>query len=318
MRYKRLQQFIPAGLVLLTLAAFSRTLWNGFVFDDAFYFLESNHVPLKLNVGSILWSFTHTYGGNWQPLTNISHILDLSLFGLDPLGHHLMNTIFHAVTAACLFLALIKLTGYLWRSALTAALFAVHPLRVESVAWVAERKDVLSGLFFMLCLLAYVRYVRKPGTARYLVVAAIFSLGLMAKPMLVTLPALLLLIDYWPLGRLSPSKASGGLLRLTAEKMPLLILSVASAIVTMSAQKSWGALKTLDSYPLWIRLGNAAVSTGRYLEKAAWPFNLSIFYPHPGWTLSARLAFTAAILYTLVTLFALATAGRHPYFIFGW
>ena len=246
---------------------FGQTLHHEFVnLDDEDYVYENPTVSRGLTSYGITWAFTHTYASNWHPLTWISHMLDCQLYGLNPGGHHLTSVLLHAATAILLFLVLRQMTGALWASAFVAAVFAIHPLRVESVAWVSERKDVLSGLFFMLTLAAYVRYARgtfSPG--RYLMVVLCFAMGLMAKPMLVTLPFVLLLLDYWPLGRMLRT----ALRPLVVEKIPLLVLSIASCAVTIPAQGE--AVAPISRVPIALRLGNAAISYVAYLGQMVFP-----------------------------------------------
>ncbi len=198
-------------LALLTWAVFGQTLRHDFVnYDDPRYVYQNTRITSGLNISGIAWAFTHIHAENWHPLTTITHMLDCQLYGLNAGGHHFTNVLFHTVAVVLLFLVLQQMTGALWRSAFVAAVFAIHPLHVESVAWVAERKDVLSGVFFMLTLLAYVHYVRAPSIWRYLMVVFVFALGLMSKPMLVTLPFVLLLVDYWPLRRIADQRSDVG------------------------------------------------------------------------------------------------------------
>src|SRR5215211_3533930 len=228
------------GLVAITWAVFGQTLTHDFVnFDDNVYVYENPHVIRGLSAEGIIGAFTHTHALNWHPLTTVSHMLDCQLYGLSAGGHHLTNVILHTISVLLLFLVLKQMTGALWQSAFVAILFAIHPLHVESVVWIAERKDVLSAVFFMLTLGAYARYTRSPSPARYLVVALVFACGLMSKPMLVTLPFVLLLLDYWPLGRIGAQKAEvrNRLPRLITEKIPLFALSVFSSIATLIAQR---------------------------------------------------------------------------------
>src|SRR5438309_4746786 len=227
---------ICLSLAALTWLVFSQTLWHDFInYDDPRYVYETTRITDGLSLSGIAWAFTHIHSLNWHPLTTISHMLDCQLYGLKAGWHHFTNVVLHTLAAILLFLVLQEMTGAIWRSAFVAAVFAIHPLRVESVAWVSERKDILSALFFMLTLAAYVRHSRAPSVARYLVVVLLYALGLMCKPMLVSLPLVLLLIDYWPLRRLSdPSSAR----RLFIEKLPLIGLAGLSCLVTLFAQRS--------------------------------------------------------------------------------
>ena len=268
------------------------------------------------------WAFTHSQIGHWVPLTTLSHMLDCQVFGLWAGGHHLTNVLLQAGVAILLFLVLRQMTGAFWRSAVVAAGFAIHPLRVESVAWITERKDVLSGIFFMLTLGAYVRYARAPrNLARYLTVLLFFALGLMCKSMLVTLPFLLLLLDYWPLGRLE-STAKGTrqgfalLLRLMAEKLPLLALAAAISVATLHIDNP--ALVSSEALPVFARISNALVSYVAYLGQMVWPLDLAVFYPHPGGQIPLSDAMLALTLLVALTAGVLVLGKKHPYLPVGW
>jgi Flp pilus assembly protein TadD len=297
-------------------------------YDDPDYVSASPMVLRGLTGAGVRWAFGGFHASNWHPLTLLSHMADVDLFGERPWGHHLVSVLLHAANAALLFLVLRSLTGALWRSALVAALFAVHPLHVESVAWVSERKDVLSTAFWLLALGAYLGYVRRPGPGRYLLLALAFAAGLMAKPMLVTLPLLLLLLDFWPLGRTSagggqPSRAGirgllGNVGPLIAEKLPLFALSAAAAGLALLAQRSGGALGTLEQYPLGARALNALTAGAGYIGKALWPRGLAVLYPHAGSAVSAPEAVLAALLLAGTTLAALRWARRRPSLTVGW
>ena len=264
-------------LSLLAVLPYQRVASNGFVFDDYAYVVDNPAISGGLKAENIRWAFTSLgYQANWHPLTWLSHMADLSLFGLTASGPHLVNLAFHAANSLLLFLVLRAMTGATGRPFVVAALFATHPLHVESVAWIAERKDLLSTFFFLLALAAYRTYVHRPSLARSLTLAGLFVLGLLAKPMVVTLPFVLLLLDYWPLGRLR----SGRYALLLREKAPLFVLSAASCVVTVIAQRQGQALVTMQAYPLATRLENAAVSYVSYLGKTMWPHPLSVFYPH--------------------------------------
>src|SRR3954466_6566856 len=278
----RLAVGICVVLLLLIWIVFGQTLNHGFInYDDPDYVTRNAQVTRGLTVDGIVWAFTHVYAANWHPLTWISHMLDCQLYGLNPRGHHLSNLLLHSATAIMLFLVLRQITGALWRSALVAALFAIHPLRVESVAWVAERKDVLSGLFFVLTLWAYSRYVRGKTLGHYLLVLLLFALGLMCKPMLVTVPFVLLLLDYWPFGRFGTGDVEGGgrrhVSKLIAEKLPLLALSIASSLITILGQR--GAMQSVHGIPLAMRIGNALISCTDYLRALFWAPGLAAHYP---------------------------------------
>ena len=317
------RQWLTAGicicLAVLTWAVFGQTLRHDFVnYDDPRYVYQNTRITSGLNIAGIAWAFTHIHSENWHPLTTITHMLDSSLYGLKAGGHHFTNVLLHTVAVVLLFLLLQQMTGALWKSAFVAAVFAIHPLHVESVAWVAERKDVLSGVFFMLTLLAYVHYARAPSTWRYLIVAFVFALGLMSKPMLVTLPFVLLLLDYWPLRRIRDQRSRVGrqLLSLLVEKIPLIALSAVSSVITFLAQR--GALGGTEQLPMLARINNALVSYVVYVRQMFWPANLAVFYPHPEnrlppWEISLALAVLIGI-----TIAAVILRKKAPYFIMGW
>jgi protein O-mannosyl-transferase len=303
-------------LVAATLAVYNPVNRNAFVnFDDDHYITGNPHVLAGLNWDTVKWAFTNYYEANWHPLTWLSHALDAQLFGLNPVGHHYTNVILHALNAVLLFLLLQSATGFTWRSLMVAALFALHPVNVESVAWASERKNVLSMMFLLLALLAYGWYARRPAVGRYTLVAALFACGLMSKPQVITLPFLLLLWDYWPLGRFSrdPGKAPALLL----EKLPFFLMSLASAVVTMQAQKAGGAIHSPILYPFWLRLENAIVSYSRYIGKAFWPASLSPLYPHPLDLLRFWQVIASAALLLTVTAFVIRNR-RHGYLVTGW
>ena len=311
--------------VLSALAACSYWQVGEFAFvniDDIQYVYTNPIVLQGLTKEGIAWAFTAFDASNWHPLTWLSHMADVELFGLDAGWHHRVNLLLHLLNTALLFLVLRGMTGGLWQSAFVAGLFGVHPLHVESVAWVAERKDLLSALFWILTMGAYARYVRSPGAGRYLLVAACFALGLMSKPMAVTLPFVLLLLDWWPLGRLGGGPISApAVFRLIREKIPLMALSAASCAITYVAQVEGGAVKLLGHVPAALRVANAVVSYGRYLAKTVWPASLAVFYPHPAsfhagipeWQVAA-----AAFLLAGCSFAALRQARRRPYLAVGW
>src|SRR6266699_996722 len=323
---------VPIFLMAITWLVFGETLRHPSInFDDQEYVFENPKINTGLTSTGVLWAFTHSHAENWHPLTSISHMLDCQLFGLQAGWHHFTNVLLHTIAVILLFLVFREMTGALWRSAFVAAVFAIHPLRVESVAWIAERKDVLSGVFFMLTLGAYVRYVREPSSIRYLIVAVLFGLGLMTKSMLVTLPFVLLVLDYWPLGRfahVSPAKPKpkNGFARwwgdrsiptrLILEKIPLIALSAASSIITLFAQKR--AAISVESLPLVWRMNNAFVSYVAYMWQMVCPTRLALVYPHPEYRLSLwGVAFAIAFL-TGATAVVVAFRRKHPYLITGW
>ena len=317
-------------LVIATACIYWQVLDHNFVnYDDNEYVTENLHIQKGLTLDSIAWAFTSSHSNNWHPLTWISHMMDYQFYTLNPKGHHLTSVLFHLSNTLLLFIILARMTGALWRSAFVAALFALHPLHVESVAWVAERKDVLSTFFMMLTIWAYLRYIEKKGTKNYLLVLLFFALGLMSKPMLVTLPFVLLLLDFWPLGRLGPE--AGGVnaptvksykkattIQLIWEKTPFLALAMISSIITFLVQKSSGAVKSFEVYSLKVRIINAFVSYIEYVEKMLWPDGLAVLYPHPGDALPLWKGIAAAFVLSLISILVLQKARRFPYIAAGW
>jgi tetratricopeptide (TPR) repeat protein len=316
-------------LAAISLAVFGQTIRYGFVnFDDDLYVYDAHIIKAGLTIDGIAAAFITPHARNWHPLTTISHMLDCQLYGLNSGGHHVTNTLLHTLATLLLFRVLQQMTGAVWKSALVAALFAVHPLHVESVAWISERKDVLSAVFFFLMLSAYARYARAPSIWRYLLVAGLFAAGLMSKPMLVSAPVILLLLDYWPLGRMrsqesevrsrkSEARSHWPVVgRLVLEKIPLLVLSAGSCAITFLVQKrATGAIPPL---PLLWRMENAVASYMIYIWKTFWPTRLAVFYPHPNntlpvWGIAAAVGFLLAI-----TIAAIALRGKRPYLFTGW
>ena len=303
---------ICIALAGLTCLVFSQTLWHDFInYDDPQYVYENTKVTGGLSISGIVWAFSHIHSLNWHPLTTISHMLDCQLYGLKAGWHHFTNVLLHTLAAMLLFLALQQMTGAVWRSAFVTAVFAIHPLRVESVAWIAERKDVLSGVFFMLTLLAYLYYVRVPRVRGYLSVVFLFACGLMCKPMLVTLPFVLLLLDYWPLDRIK-----GQLWKRVAEKIPLIALSAVSSVITFLVQK--GAVGRTEELPILERISNAIVSYVLYIWQMLWPVNLSVFYPHPENRLPLWEIVFCFLLLICITVTAIALRKQRPYLLTGW
>lgn len=333
----RTRWLICLALAAATIGVYCRAGKFDFInFDDPDYVTENPIVRAGLTFRGLGWAFTHCYADNWHPLTWISHMLDCQLFGLNPAGPHLVNVALHAANSVLLFLLLHRMTGAQWRSAMVAALFALHPLHIESVAWISERKDVLSTFLALLSLLAYVRYakelkVQSPKSKVWFAVALmLFALGLMAKPMLVTLPFLMLLLDFWPLQRVKSLQtqdtnaeigvtqcATRNTQMLLLEKAPFVILSLASSAITFYAQKTGGALVGTDYFPFSWRLENAVISYFRYFLKACWPVHLSVLYPleHPQ---SVRLLLAAIGFLAVVSLSALAAIKRQPFLLVGW
>ena len=311
-------------LAVATLALYNPVARHPFVnYDDDRYVTDNPHVNSGLSWGTVKWAFTTTSEANWHPLTWLSHALDVQLFRLNPTGHHYVNLLLHALNAVLLFLVLWWATGCTARSWMVAALFALHPINVESVAWVAERKNILSMFLFLLALEAYRRYTLKPDISRYGAVALLFALGLMAKPQVITFPFVLLLWDYWPLQRMLPSPGTNGTapgktpLSLVLEKIPFLLLCVASSLITLKAQKAGGAVGTFTQYPLSMRLENALVAYIRYLGKAFWPSPLVPMYPHPENSL-ATWQWGGAFLLLLAITAAVLAGRRHRYLACGW
>jgi protein O-mannosyl-transferase len=315
-------------LVAATLIVYNPIVNNRFInFDDPQYLIYNPHVTAGLTWDSIRWSFATFYQANWHPLTWISHALDYQLFRANPAGHHYVSVLLHAANALLLFLLLQSATGFTARSLMVAALFALHPANVESVAWAAERKNVLSMLFLLVAWQAYGRYVRKPTAGRYLAVVFAFVLGLMSKPQVITFPFLLLLWDYWPLGRYESESSLTGTLQpvgparslhsLVWEKCPLFLLSVISAVITIKAQAAGGAIHASSHYSFRLRFENAVLSYSRYLQNACLPSRLSPFYPHPWDSIQLWQVATSALLLVALTGLVLHYR-RHRYLCVGW
>lgn len=269
------QLIISVLLIVLTLTVFWQVLDHDYIlYDDPGYVFQNPHMQHGLTMESLRWAFTATYEANWHPLTWLSHMLDYDLYGPDPAGHHATNLMFHVANVLLLFWVLSQMTGYVLRSAFVAALFAIHPLHVESVAWIAERKDVLSTFFWMLTVWAYFRYTKNPDFRKYLLVVFMFALGLMSKPMLVSLPLVLLMLDWWPLERLRFGW------KLVWEKTPLFAMSAASSVITYIAQQKGNAVRSLESIPMSIRAGNSVMAYFSYLLKMVLPRGLAVIYPY--------------------------------------
>ena len=319
-RHHRSSFYVCLFLVVSTCAVYWQ-VWNhdATYFDDGQYVFENPHIKAGLTSKGTVWAWTAFYAGNWHPATWLSHMMDVEFFGLNPGPHHLTNLIFHIANTLLLFLILHRMTDTLWSSGFVAALFALHPLHVESVAWIAERKDVLSTFFWMMTMGAYIRYVEKPRIFRYVWVLVFFTLGLMAKPMVVTLPFVLLLLDYWPLGRLASINRfkERQLNSVIYEKIPFLILSALSSLMTYMSQQGSGAIRSLDAYPIGLRLANALVAYATYLLKMFWPSDLAVMYPHathlPTWQTAS-----AFCLLTVISIFAILKSKKYPFLIFGW
>jgi len=316
-------------LATITWLVFGRTLRYDFVnYDDPVYVYDNPEVTGGLTAHGVIWAFTSGHANNWHPLTWLTHMLDYQVCGRNAGGHHFTNVLLHTIAVLLLFLLFTQMTGALWRSAFVAALFAIHPLHVESVAWIAERKDVLSGVFFMLTLGAYVRFVRRRTPGCYATMWILFACGLMSKPMLVTVPFVLLLLDYWPLGRLtnsSPRRQKGKQVhqrtsfslinQLILEKVPLLALSSASCAATFLAQGH--AISSIARLPFWWRLNNAFLSYLVYVRQMMWPSGLAPFYSYPQ-TLPYREVAISILLLIAITTAAIILRQKHPYVVTGW
>ena len=302
-------------LAITTAVVYSGVFSSEFVnYDDDVYVTTNIHLRQGLSWEGVKWAFAALYASNWHPLTWLSHMLDVQLFGFNPTGHHLANLLFHILATLLLFGFLRYTTGRLWPGALVATLFALHPANVESVAWVAERKDVLSAMFWFMTMLAYAYYIRRPSAGRYTVVLLLFSLGLMAKPMLVTLPFILMLLDYWPLERLEMNRRC--FVRLVAEKLPLLVLSVASATITVISQRE--AIAGFNRFNIMTRISNAVVSYCVYIKQAVWPEGLAVFYQYPQHSFPVN-AVACALLLIAITAAVVRIGGRRKkYLVMGW
>src|SRR6266566_3276122 len=329
-RSRSLTIIIYLFLAAISVTVFGQTIRYSFVnFDDDLYVYNAPAIQAGLTIKGIALAFTTPHARNWHPLATISHMLDCQLYGLKAGGHHATNIVLHTMAVLLLFRVLRQMTGAIWKSAIVAALFAVHPLHVESVAWVSERKDVLSAVFFLLMLDAYVRYARAPSTTRYVIVAALFAAGLMSKPMLVSAPIILLFLDYWPLRRFeqrfsthgkSKSSRSGdqmrAIRRLFLEKIPLLVLAAGSCVITFILQKrATGAIPPL---PLFWRVQNAFMSYLIYVWKIFWPTDLAVFYPHPNDTLPVWQVVLAIVFVLAITMAAIVFRKERPYLFTGW
>ncbi|MBN1788375.1 MAG: tetratricopeptide repeat protein [Sedimentisphaerales bacterium] len=312
---KTLFFIICLALTIVIIAVYYQIWTYDFVSLDDFKYVRSNpDIHSGITFEAVKWVFTTGYMANWHPVTWLSHMLDWRLFGSNPGAHHITNLIFHIANTLLLFVVLKQMTSALWPSAFAAALFALHPLHVESVAWISERKDVLSTFFWLLTMWAYVRFVHRPKILRYLLVVVFFALGLMSKPMLVTLPFVLLLLDYWPLRRCQNNRLG----RLVLEKIPLFILSAASVVVTFFVQRNWGAVATAASVPLKFRVFNALISYTGYIGKMFWPSRLAPFYPHPGRDISLLHTAVSTVLLLAITIVVLRFAKSRRYLFTGW
>jgi len=339
--FKKPNIYLTIGVYVVLAAVTLVTFWplHSYDFinaDDDLYVSENPAIQAGITLNGLAWAFTTGHCSNWHPLTWLSYMLDCQIFGVDPGWNHLVNVFFHIANSLLLLYVLSAMTGGFWRSFFVAAVFALHPVHVESVAWISERKDVLSTMFWMLTLIAYLRYVRRPGRGSFLLTLLLFALGLMAKPMLVTLPFVLLLLDYWPLNRFNPGQkvtiqtgqlgntaageeiAGRSLKFLFWEKMPFFGLTLISSVITFIVQQRGGAVAAISRFPIYTRIGNALVSYIKYLGKIFWPSHLALLYPHPGkqipvWQIVGAIALLAAISVIVIRL-----AGRRRYLLVGW
>jgi protein O-mannosyl-transferase len=329
--FERPDLLILVGLAVVTFGIYAQLIGHHFItFDDNWYIEENSMVNRGVTLAGVAWAFTTFHAGNWHPLTWIAHMIDSQLFGMIAGGHLLVNALIHAANTLLLFWFLLRTTHARWSSALVAALFALHPLHVESVAWASERKDTLSTLFGLLSLIAYVRYAEAPSIRRYAWIAIMLALGLLAKPILVTWPFVMLLLDYWPLGRFanpmgkehqrsaSHREAATGIGSLVWEKLPLFALVAASAVVTFLAQSHGGGVRDFTEAPITLRLSNALVSYAKYLLIAFWPNDLAVFYPFPKAGIPAWQIIGAALLLIGITAFCFFQRKLRPYLIVGW
>ncbi len=313
-------------LIVTTLVVYWPVKNHEFInFDDNAYLTSNPIVKRGLTFKNVTWALATGHAGNWHPLTWLSHMLDVELYGLDPGRHHLTSVLFHILSTLMLFILLKRMTGSVWRSGFVAALFALHPLQVESVAWVAQRKTVLSTFLGMLTLWSYVRYVEEPGGSRYLATLLLFMLGLLSKPMLVTLPFVMLLLDYWPLDRYRPGmQKNGNNARqwgvkswVFLEKIPFFALAAASSAMTYLVQREWGAVSSLDMIPLKLRISNALVSYIAYIVKMIWPQRLAVLYPYPA-DIAMWKVVGASMLLAIISLGVFVWMKRRPYLLVGW
>lgn len=334
--HKNKSLLIYALLIIATLATYWPVLNCEFVnYDDDKRVTENPNIKSGLNLESVIWAFTCPHFHMWHPLTSLSHLLDCQLFGLNPAWHHLTSLLLHIASTVLLFGILKRMTGAIWAGAFVAAAFALHPLNVESVAWVAERMNVLSTFFWVLTIAVYIRYAERPGLSRFLLVVLVFGLSIMTKAMVVTLPFALLLLDYWPLGRFQLKRDGGeqnlsetesgqagpggpAVWRLFAEKIPLFVLSAILSVITFIVQRRGGTMSGLGSVPFRFRISNALVSYVAYIKKMIWPTHLAVFYPHPFDKLPMWQVVASALLLLIVTIAVILLIRRRKYPAVGW
>ena len=320
---RRLELVICLFLIAASLLVYFQIINYDFInYDDELYLTKNPNIKAGLTPESIIWAFTTGYASNWHPLTWLSHMLDIELYGLNPMGHHWTNLQIHILNTVLLFLFLRWMTGAIWKSAFVAVFFAIHPLHVESVAWIAERKDVLCAFFWILSMLTYVGYVRHPKKRYYLLLVILFALGLMSKPMIVTLPFALLLLDFWPLDRFrlinyeQKINVFRVLKTLIWEKIPLFVLSAISCFITFFVQQHGGAVASIEVFPLNARVANSIVSYTSYIGKMIWPLHLAVLYPLREWHLGQVLI--SGLLLLFLSILAIRVWRRFPYVTVGW
>ena len=311
---------ISIALVAATLVSYEPIRHNGFIsYDDDAYITQNPNITSGLTWQSLARAFTQPHYHMWHPLTTLSNITDCQLFGLNPFWHHLVSLLFHITNVLLLFWILTNITGATWASAFVAAVFALHPLQVESVAWAAERKTVLSGLFWLLTMAVYIHYTKRPGTARYILLFLVYGFCIMTKPTVVTLPLVLLLLDYWPLERLNwgspPTEKTVPISKLLVEKVPLLVLSAILGVITFIAQQSGGAIIEIPSA---YRITNMLLSYIKYIVKLVWPSGLAMYYPHPNGNFSDATVTICALIFVLITVLSIYIGYRRKYVAVGW
>ena len=322
-RQRHILFLISVVLAAITFVAYEPVRHNGFVnYDDYDYITGNPNVTGGITRDSVIWAFTKCYAANWHPLTWLSHTLDCQLFGLNPLGHHTINVLIHTANSLLLLWLLWRMTGAMWPSVFAAAVFALHPVQVESVAWASERKTVLSGLFWFLTIAVYIWYTKRPNIGRYISVFLVYALSIMTKPVVVTLPLVLLLLDYWPLKRLNwgspPAEKTVSAGRLLMEKVPLLLLSAFLSVMTFIAQQQGGTVATLGNISLVCRIANMFMSYIKYILKMIWPSGLAVPYPYPQTNLSNAAAVVCVLLFVLITVSSIYIGRRRKYAAVGW
>ena len=309
---------IYLALTATMLMAFGQVRNFEFInYDDDKYVSENSHISTGLKWNNVVWIFTSQHSNNWHPLTGLSHILDCQLFGLNAGAHHLVNLLLHIANTLLLFTIMKKITGAIWQSAFVATLFALHPLHAESVAWISERKDVLSTFFGLLTMASYFHYVKNPKTITYILTLVLFALGLMSKPMIVTLPFVFLLLDYWPLNRLD-LKNRKQLCHLIYEKIPFFVLAAVASVITFFVQKRAGAVKEIEIFPLTARIANAVLSYAKYIQKLFAPTDLAVFYPYPQNKPSLPLILAVAAILLAITFAVIRLGKKYQYLSTGW